>query len=409
MTISIGSPYGPQATSCGYCGPPGTRSATKSAKHSAGLQASQLTCEVYNRMMDRGWRRAGKWCYKPDLKASCCPSYTIRLDALAFNPSPRQRKLISRWNRFIAHGKQPVAPAKTKTKGTPSFSLRSAIHASEVGFNLDEERAHQFETVLEPSAYSREKFELYCKYQRDIHRDTDCTVSGFKRFLVDSPLCPVPIPYSSPPPSYLPDKYGSYHQLYRCDGKLIAMAVLDILPNCVSSVYFMYDQAWEEFSLGKLSALREVSLASEMQEAGAPEMGYLYMGFYIHSCTKMRYKGEYSPSYLADPETYAWFPIKDCAPLLEKYRYACFSDPDHSMAEVPNPTSTSGQEPPQPSDETLDRIHMVVRDIESNEVSVVSVNKSPLWMIGELRREILGCIMGLGDALAMEIIFYLDL
>jgi hypothetical protein len=30
-------------------------------------------------------------------------------------------------------------------------------------------------------------------------------------------------------------------------------------------------------------------------------------------------------------------------------------------------------------------------------------------MIGELQREILGCIMGLGDALAMEIIFYLDL
>ena len=29
------------------------------------------------------------------------------------------------------------------------------------------------------------------------------------------------------------------------------MAVLDILPNCVSSVYFMYDKEWEQFSLGK--------------------------------------------------------------------------------------------------------------------------------------------------------------
>jgi arginine-tRNA-protein transferase len=31
------------------------------------------------------------------------------------------------------------------------------------------------------------------------------------------------------------------------------MAVLDILPNCVSSVYFVYDKKWEKYSLGKVS------------------------------------------------------------------------------------------------------------------------------------------------------------
>jgi arginine-tRNA-protein transferase len=50
--------------------------------------------------------------------------------------------------------------------------------------------------------------------------------------------------------------------MYRVDGKLIAIGVVDILPACVSSVYFMYDTAWEKFSLGKLSALREATLAS---------------------------------------------------------------------------------------------------------------------------------------------------
>jgi arginine-tRNA-protein transferase len=29
-------------------------------------------------------------------------------------------------------------------------------------------------------------------------------------------------------------------------------------------------------------------------------------------------------------ETYDWYPLKDCIPLLEKNRYACFSDPSHS-------------------------------------------------------------------------------
>jgi len=73
------------------------------------------------------------------------------------------------------------------------------------------------------------------------------------------------------------------------------MAVIDILPNCVSSVYFIYDNKWEKYSLGKvsncifvgccalftmnqLSALREACLANEMHDAGAPGMNALYLG-----------------------------------------------------------------------------------------------------------------------------------
>jgi arginyl-tRNA---protein transferase len=89
-----------------------------------------------------------------------------------------------------------------------------------------------------------------------------------------------PINYGSEQdiPDHLPRDYGSYHQLYRIDGELIAMGVIDILPNCVSSVYFMYDVRWEKFSLGKLSALREVTLAKEIYAAGAKDVRWLYMG-----------------------------------------------------------------------------------------------------------------------------------
>ena len=69
--------------------------------------------------------------------------------------------------------------------------------------------------------------------------------------------------------------------MYRIDGELIAMSVLDILPNCVHSVYFVYDSRWERFSLGKLSVLREVALVKEMHAAGAMDVQWLYMGLYI--------------------------------------------------------------------------------------------------------------------------------
>lgn len=62
----------------------------------------------------------------------------------------------------------------------------------------------------------------------------------------------------------------------------------------------MYHESVNEFSFGKIGALREITLAQEQ--------GYKwwYAGFYIHNCVKMRYKGDYSPQYMLDSESYDW-------------------------------------------------------------------------------------------------------
>jgi len=56
--------------------------------------------------------------------------------------------------------------------------------------------------------------------------------------------------------SNLPDGYGSFHQHYVLDGKIIGVGVIDILPRCVSSVYFYYDPDYAFLTLGTYSALR---------------------------------------------------------------------------------------------------------------------------------------------------------
>ena len=50
--------------------------------------------------------------------------------------------------------------------------------------------------------------------------------------------------------------YGSFHQQYWLNGKLIAVGVIDILPKCVSSVYFFYDPDYNFLSLGTYGSLR---------------------------------------------------------------------------------------------------------------------------------------------------------
>jgi len=92
--------------------------------------------------------------------------------------------------------------------------------------------------------------------------------------------------------SNLPDHYGSYHlresyvdknrkadkAVYKVDDELIGISVIDILPNCISSVYFIWHPGWAWASLGKLSALHEIALSLEMRQAGLERMKYLYMG-----------------------------------------------------------------------------------------------------------------------------------
>lgn len=95
----------------------------------------------------------------------------------------------------------------------------------------------------------------------------DLSEGGFKRFLIDSPM------------KIEQDSYGSFHQKYILDGKLIALAVIDILPSCISSVYFLYDPEYSFLGLGKYSVFREISLVQEYNER-FEDLKHYYMGKY---------------------------------------------------------------------------------------------------------------------------------
>ncbi|CAG8657820.1 7243_t:CDS:2, partial [Paraglomus occultum] len=244
------------------------------------------------------------------------------LDATKFSASKSQRKVIGKFNRFIQgtwvpsgadDGSEVVnnrTQSKSKKEAQKAFDLSESIHISEE----HEGWKHQFKVVMEPSSVTDEKFNLFKKYQTIIHQEPPSKVSarGYERFLVESPL--------------------------KANGTLIAVAVLDILPRFVSSVYFMYDPEYSFLGLGKYSALREIALANELREDGRDELKYYYMGYYIHSCPKMRYKGQYRPSYLCDPITKEWHPFEKWIPELEKNPFVTFA--------THVPTTADGKLPP---------------------------------------------------------------
>ncbi|XP_039756399.1 arginyl-tRNA--protein transferase 1 isoform X1 [Pararge aegeria] len=409
---------------CGYCKKP-------NSNYSHGMWAHMMTVQDYQDLIDRGWRRSGKYCYKPLLDVICCPMYTIRCRALEFKTSKSQKKVMKRFNKFLMGQEEISGESKVSgsnedmtvdTEGREEFvesrrrhqdiniagvdisSIGQPVHyfpketsekvsaqnqtTSNTKFkdkkedvagpdptkapckkakqarrerkleklkkkgidvsNIDnsnknkEKQLEDFINELQsnvkrnleiklvrttpPSAEwlatAKETHQLYVKYQMAVHGDRPekCTESQFNGFLVQSPLMEE---HSEVGP---PCGYGSFHQQYWLDGKLIAVGVLDILPKCVSSVYFMYDPQHMNLTLGTYGALREIAFTRHLHTL-CPELKYYYIGFYIHSCQKMRYKGNFYPSDLLCPETYKWFPLQDCTQKLDIAPYSRF-DPD---------------------------------------------------------------------------------
>ncbi|KAK3407888.1 hypothetical protein EUGRSUZ_J00228 [Eucalyptus grandis] len=185
-------------------------------------------------------------------------------------------------------------------------------------------KRRKLEILLKRSSFEREEFELYRRYQLKVHKDNpdDITEEGYESFLVDTPLVFVP---STGDGSVPPCGFGSFHQSYVIDGRLVAVGVVDILPKCLSSKYLFWDPDFAFLSLGKYSALKEISWVKENQ-VHCPSLQYYYLGYYIHSCSKMRYKAAYWPSELLCPLRYSWVPFNVAKPQLDERKYVVLSD-----------------------------------------------------------------------------------
>ncbi|KAL1416194.1 hypothetical protein MTO96_006456 [Rhipicephalus appendiculatus] len=241
-----------------------------------------------------------------------CPEFANSFDsALAvyfqyqekIHKDPPEKLTERRFRRFLVNS--PI-----QTCGYARLSTSPVLSYNKVRTILSSRGSPEFEETFEKS------WKLYERYQMRVHKEpaSQCDRGSYCQFLVNSPLQYDPKgPYS----------LGSFHQQYWLDGCLIAVGVIDILPTCLSSVYLYYNPDYSFLSLGTYASLREIAYARQLCKM-CPSIRDYCMGFYIHTCPKMRYKGNFSPSRLLCPETYTWHPIEKCKPLLDVNKYCRF-------------------------------------------------------------------------------------
>ncbi|KAL3365454.1 hypothetical protein AABB24_010539 [Solanum stoloniferum] len=219
--------------------------------------------------------------------------------------------------------KDAIVSSHNESKQSSSGSCSKESFSSTAHEN-HELKKRRFEVRLKRSSFDPEEYSLYRRYQIRVHNDSPDEVaeSSYRRFLVDTPLIFVPPSGDLTVP---PCGFGSFHQQYLIDGRLVAVGVIDILPKCLSSKYLFWDPDLAFLSLGKYSAHQEIRWVTQNQ-VHCPSLQYYYLGYYIHSCNKMRYKAAYRPSELLCPLRYQWVPFDAAKPLLDMKSYMVLSD-----------------------------------------------------------------------------------
>lgn len=183
---------------------------------------------LYGPALAMGFRRSGRHVYRPNC-AGCRACTPVRIPIRQFIPSRSQRRCLAR-NGDLAVDARPAL------RSEENFGLyRRYVETRHPGGGMDDPSEADFDAFLS-CAWSQTRFVEF-----------------------------------------------------RLDGKLLAIAVTDVLSDGLSAVYTFYEPGQSARSLGTLGILSQVALA---RDAG---LEYLYLGFWLDGHPKMDYKKTFRP------------------------------------------------------------------------------------------------------------------
>jgi arginine-tRNA-protein transferase len=190
--------------------------------------AVPLDAHSYGSLLSQGFRRSGSHVYRPwcDNCQACVP---VRLPVAEFRASRSQRRA---------------------QQANSDLEIRSL-----------------------PARFHPEHYALYQAYTRQRHEDGDmasASETDYRDFLI--------APWAD-----------SRFLEFRLDGRLLAVAVTDVVDDALSAVYTFFDPQLPQRSLGVVAILTQIELA---RREGLP---WLYLGYWIGNCRKMAYKARYRP------------------------------------------------------------------------------------------------------------------
>jgi len=183
---------------------------------------------VYNQLIQRGFRRSGEYVYRPGC-LGCNACVPVRIRCAEFKPRRTDRRLMAK--------------------------------------NDD------LEIDYCEACYSEEYFALYRRYLGERHAGggmDDPDPEDFERFLLN------------------PWGETLFVEL-RQRGRVVAIAVTDVVTNGLSAVYTFFDPDLVDRAPGRFGILCQIELCKVL------DYSHLYLGYWVNGCRKMQYKTDFRP------------------------------------------------------------------------------------------------------------------
>jgi arginine-tRNA-protein transferase len=181
-----------------------------------------------DRLLELGYRRTGPMVYQTHCPTcqSCIPT---RVDVDAFRLTRSMRRILNRGDRELEldWGKPVVDPERVRL------------------FNEH-------------------------RLQRGLSRNGTVEASDYHEFLVATCV-------------------RSMELSFRCQGRLIGSAIMDLGCEAINAVYTHFDPDYGRFSIGTLAVLKQIQLARETGRR------FVYLGLYVASNPHLNYKHRFRP------------------------------------------------------------------------------------------------------------------
>ena len=201
----------------------------------------------YRDRMAQGWRRFGHMLFRPRCRA-CNQCQPIRVVVDRFRPNRSQRR--------AAHVNQGEVRLVVRQPSVTAAKLRLY------------DRFHAFQTEAK-------------EWPSHAPKDPE----DYRQSFVDNP-------------------FPTAEWCYYLGDKLVGVGYVDILPECLSAIYFYYDPDERHRSLGTWNVL---AVLAEAKLRGLP---HLYLGYYVEGCRSLEYKANYAPNEVLGPDG-RWRPFRE--------------------------------------------------------------------------------------------------
>jgi len=161
----------------------------------------KMTVEIYDLLLQQGFRRSGEYVYKPGCE-TCDACISVRIPVARFAPSRGQRRVVKKHR----HGRYMRTPAQ----------------------------------------FQESHFQMYKRYLRHRHDDSDMCQGDSQSYMdfLSSSWC-----------------HTEFIELQDEHGKCFAVTVADITANAISAVYTFFEPDYAHASPGQLAILRLIELA----------------------------------------------------------------------------------------------------------------------------------------------------